>query len=161
MRLLFNLAFVTVLTSVGYSQDSILHRVILIGESNAAKTIQAHASGNMAGGKTSVIFLDENSYLRGKMKPGSKDEMAAHQLLKSQFRQMRDKGAVVYLVPGNHTWNKQGAEGLEKIKRQQQFLEKQGDSLVKFLAGTSCPDPVAIDLTDSSMIIFFNSKLRQ
>jgi len=158
MKFFLNLLFIMILTNDGFAQDSILYRVIVIGENNAGEKFQQHAAGNVIGGKTSVIYLDENNYLQGKMKPGSTEETAAHQLLRSRYQQMRIRGATVYLIPGNHTWNKQGAEGIEKIKRQQQFLEKEGDSLVKFFAGGACPDPVAIDLTDSSMIIVFNSE---
>ena len=159
MKYFLNLVFTIILTTAGFAQDSIRYRVMFIGRKRVQnEKIQQHAAGNVISGKTSVIYLDENNYLRGKMKPGSMEETAAQQLLRSQYQQMRAKGAMVYLIPGNHTWNKQGTEGIEKIKRQQQFLEKQGDSLVKFFAGTSCPDPVAINLTDSSMIIVFNSE---
>ena len=64
----------------------------------------------------------------------------------------------VYFIPGNHTWNKPGIRAIEKIKRQEQFIAGLGDSLTKFFAGPSCPDPVAINIRDSSMIIFFNSE---
>ena len=158
MKYLLILVFGIVLSKMGLAQDSLRYRIIFIGESGAEPKLQQHAAGNIIRGKTSVIYLDENTYLRGKLQPGSNEEKEAQQALQSQYAQMRSKGAVVYLIPGTHTWNNQGDKGIEKIKRQQQFLEEQGDSLVKLFAGTSCPDPVAINLTDSSMIIVFNSE---
>ena len=61
---------------------------------------------NVVGGKTSVIYSDENSYLRGKILPGSKRAKDIQQIWQSQYQPMRTRGANVYFFPGNHEWNK-------------------------------------------------------
>ncbi|MEP7371982.1 MAG: BamA/TamA family outer membrane protein [Chitinophagaceae bacterium] len=154
MKYLLSLFFIIGVMASGFGQDSIWYRLIFIGDNEADQ----YAPANIISGKTSVIYLDESNYLRGKLYPGGKEEKAAQQQLQAQYQQMRSKGAVVYFIPGNHTWNKTGSEEIERIKRQQKFLEGQGDSLVRFIAGGRCPDPIPINITDSSMIIVFNSE---
>jgi hypothetical protein len=97
MKLFLNLIFSLILTTAGFAQDSILHRILLMGENEANEKIQQHAAGSVITGKTSVIYLDENIYLGAKMKTGSVEETAAHQAMQTQYHQMRARGAVVYL----------------------------------------------------------------
>lgn len=141
------------------AQDSIRHRIIFLGEvitadENDKKMLQ-HITGNVVSGKTTVVFLDESNYLKGRIDTGSNAEENAKRLLKMQYQPVREKRASVYFISGNHKWNKSGKQ-LQKISRQEQWL--QHDSLVKVIAGNSCPDPYVINLTDSAMIIVFNSE---
>ena len=144
------------------SQDSILHRVILIGdagEMNAQQIkILADATGRIITGKTSVFYLGDNIYPRGIGLPGSKTEETTKNILLSQYKHLRSKGASVYFIPGNLEWDKSGSKGLSKIKYQSRFLQEQGDSLVRMVPANGCPDPVEIDLTDSLVVIAFDSE---
>ncbi|RXK85861.1 BamA/TamA family outer membrane protein [Filimonas effusa] len=143
-------------------QDSLLYRVVLIGDAGEMNTEQQkalqHAAGHIAGGKTVVLFLGDNIYPRGMGLPGSAEEAATQQILRSQYEPMRAKGAPVYFLPGNHDWDRMGPLGLAKIKSQWQFLESQGDSLLKLIPANGCPDPVEIPLTDSLVIIAYDSE---
>src|SRR6266700_1207144 len=89
---------------------------------------------------------------------GSKEEETTRQILRSQFMPMREKGASVYFIPGNHDWDRMGPKGLEKIKAQWTYLEEQHDSLLRLVPANGCPDPVAINLSDSLTIIAFDSE---
>ena len=112
----------------------------------------------MLAGKTSVIYSDENSYLHGKVIPGSKRAKDIQQIWQSQYEPMRTRGANVYFFPGNHEWNKTAAKEMEKFKWLEQYFAQQPDSLVKFIYGRSCPEPVTVDLGEKAIIIFFNSE---
>jgi hypothetical protein len=135
--------------SVAQSQDSVRYRVIFIGDAGEMNAEQQkslkYAANHILPGKTSVIYLGDNIYPRGMGLPGTKEEDTAKKILESQYGPMRANGAPVYFIPGNHDWDKMGPNGLEKIKRQWQFLEEQNDSLLKLVPKWFCPDPVEIN----------------
>jgi len=144
------------------AQDSIRQRVILIGDAgeiNGAqhKALEA-AAGMIATGKTTVFFLGDNIYPHGMALPGEKKQEATHDILRAQFVPMRAKGAAVYFVPGNHDWDRSGPKGLARIREQGQFLQDQGDSLLQLIPANGCPDPVAIPLGDSLVVIAYDSE---
>ncbi len=163
MKLLLNiLAFTLGFFVTGLGQDSIRYRVIFIGDAGEMNATQQKAlldaADKIIPNKTTVMYLGDNIYPRGFGLTGSKEEQRSREILASQYKPMRAKGASVYFIPGNHDWDKMGPKGLAKIKRQWQFLEEQGDSLLKLIPANGCPDPVAIDLTDNLTIIAFDSE---
>ncbi len=144
------------------AQDSVRYRVILIGDAGEMNIRQRKtlddAAAHILPDKTSVLFLGDNIYPHGMPLPGSKEEKRAQEIISSQYKPMRAKGAPVYFIPGNHDWDRSGPEGLARIKSQWAFLEEQGDSLLKLVPRNGCPDPVAIPLTDSLTIVAFDSE---
>jgi hypothetical protein len=160
-KLLYLLALLC-LPHIITAQDSVRYRVIFIGDAGEMNPEQMaalqQAANHIIPGKTSVMYLGDNIYPNGMGLPGSKEEEKTKQILQSQYKPMRDKGAPVYFIPGNHDWDRMGPQGLAKIKRQWAYLESQGDSLLKLLPPDGCPDPVAIPLTDSLVIIAFDSE---
>lgn len=144
------------------AQDSIRQRVILIGDAgeiNGAqqKALEA-AAGLVAAGKTTVFFLGDNIYPHGMALPGEKGQEVTRNILRAQYVPMRAKGAAVYFVPGNHDWDRSGPKGLARIREQGQFLQDQGDSLLQLIPANGCPDPVAIPLGDSLVVIAYDSE---
>ena len=150
------------LVTLLHAQDSIRHRIIFIGDAGEMdkqqKAVIPDAAGHILPGKTTVVYLGDNIYPHGMGLPGSKEETQTQQVLQSQYKPMRDRGAPVYFVPGNHDWDKSGPAGLAKIKRQGDFLHEQGDSLLQLLPADGCPDPTVIPVTDSVVIIAFDSE---
>jgi hypothetical protein len=144
------------------AQDSIVRRVILIGDAGEISKFQQHiiplAAGMVIKDKTTVLYLGDNIYPTGMALPGSKNEQATGDILRSQFSPMRSNGAAVYFVPGNHDWDRMGTDGLAKIKSQWNFLEQQNDPLLKMVPANGCPDPVEINVGDSLTIIAFDSE---
>ena len=47
---------------------------------------------------------------------------------------------------------------MEKFKWLEQYFTLQPDSLVKFIYGWNCPEPITAELGDKAIIIFFNSE---
>ena len=47
MKFFLNLLFTTILTTAGFAQDSILHRILFIGENEASEKFQQHAAGSV------------------------------------------------------------------------------------------------------------------
>ncbi|WP_153801252.1 BamA/TamA family outer membrane protein [Foetidibacter luteolus] len=145
-----------------HAQDSIRYRMIFIGDAgemdDQQKAVIENAANHIIAGKTSVMYLGDNIYPRGIGLPGSAEEEATKKILQSQYQPMRSKGAPVYFIPGNHDWDKMGPKGLAKIKRQWEYLDEQQDSLLKMVPANGCPDPVAINVSDSLTIIAFDSE---
>jgi len=145
-----------------FGQDSVLARIIFIGDAGEMdpqqQLILPDAASRIIPGKTSVFFLGDNIYPRGMGLPGSKEEAETQQILQSQYRPMRAKGAPVYFIPGNHDWDRMGPQGLAKIKRQWAYLEEQQDPELKMIPANGCPDPVAIRISDSLVVIALDSE---
>ncbi|MGZ8550163.1 MAG: BamA/TamA family outer membrane protein [Chitinophagaceae bacterium] len=152
MKYLLLLIFPIATAAVAFPQDSILYRVIFIGDDNkinaGQQKIFLHAAGQVLEKKTTVFFLDESQYLQGQVSADSREGSAARRLLRSQYEPIRAKGGNVYFMSANHVWNKAGAGDNKKIDT---------DSLLKIIPGEACPDPVEINLTDSLTAIAFNS----
>jgi hypothetical protein len=163
MKRIFTFIILSFLGShVAIAQDSIRARIILIGDAGEIdeqqKMVIPDAAKHILKDKTTVIYLGDNIYPHGMGLPGTDEETAGQQILKSQYQPMRDAGAPVYFIPGNHDWDKMGPDGLAKIKQQWSFLESQQDSLLKLLPANGCPDPVAVNISDSMVVIFMDSE---
>jgi hypothetical protein len=149
-------------TMLAAAQDSVLHRVILIGDAGemdaAQQSLIPDAAGRVLPGRSTVLYLGDNIYPRGIGMPGSPDQSRTENILRSQWQPLRAAGAAVYFIPGNHDWDRMGKNGLAKIKRQWQFVQEQQDSLLQLVPPNGCPDPVAIPIGDSLVIIAFDSE---
>ncbi|KAA8483409.1 calcineurin-like phosphoesterase family protein [Arcticibacter tournemirensis] len=154
--------FLFTLTLNLIAQDSVLYRVILIGDAGEIdmqqKNVVSDAVAKILTSRTSVFFLGDNIYPRGMGLPGSAEEKTTQEILKSQYEPLRKAGAPVYFLPGNHDWDRMGPAGLAKIKQQSRFLEMQNDSLLRMIPREGCPDPVEIPLSDSLTVIAFDSE---
>jgi hypothetical protein len=144
------------------AQDSVVYRVILIGDAGEISKEQQKvipiAAGQVIKNKTTVLYLGDNIYPTGMALPGSKNETATQDILRSQYSPMRSNGAAVYFVPGNHDWDRMGADGLAKIKNQWSFLDQQQDPLLKMVPANGCPDPVEINVSENLTIIAYDSE---
>lgn len=144
------------------AQDSILHRIILVGDAGEIHSGQSsllrQASDLVLAGRSTTVFLGDNIYPRGMGLPGSRDEERSKQILKSQFQPFRSKHAAVFFIPGNHDWDNSGRFGLEKVKAEWKFIHDQADDSLSFLPADGCPDPVAVQLTPNLAMIAFDSE---
>ena len=161
-RFTYIIFFLLVTKTFVAAQDSVVHRVIFIGDAGEMnedqKAVIQSASEKILQNKTTVIYLGDNIYPAGIALPGSKNEKQTKEIIRSQFIPMRSKGAPVYFVPGNHDWDRMGADGLQKIKLQWEYIHNQNDSLLKLVPANGCPDPYEIEVSDSMVIIAFDSE---
>lgn len=156
----FVLSFISLFT---FAQNTdVKYRVILIGDAGEMNSGQFESLKNAAKhvikDKTTTLFLGDNIYPVGMAIPGYGDFAETSKILQSQFKPMRDAGAAVYFIPGNHDWDKSGPNGLAKIKAQSNYLESFNDPLLKLLPSNGCPDPVAIKLSDKLTVIAWDSE---
>ncbi len=158
IRILFLLYFLFA-SSYVKAQDSIIQRVIFIGNAGEINSEQ-EASINSAittiiSQKTTVVFLGDNVLPNG-FNLNSADN--SKKILLSQYQGFRDKGVPVYFIPGDRDWDNRGPEGLEKITAEGDYLKSLGDSLLQLIPANGCPDPVAVNVSDSLAIIAFDSE---
>lgn len=78
MKLLLTIIFITRIALAGIGQDSVRHRIILIGDAGEINDLQSKTLTDAASlvmpGKTTVLFLGDNIYPRGMGLPGSREE---------------------------------------------------------------------------------------
>lgn len=162
MKYLFPFIAILFLSISVHAQVSVQNRVIFIGDAGEInfkqETIIPRAAELVIQGKTTVMFLGDNIYSHGIGLPGSKEEEKTKEILRSQFVPMRETGAPVYFIPGNHDWDRMGKLGLAKVRAQGNFLKSQQDSLLKLVPENGCPDPLAIPISDSLVIITYDSE---
>ena len=65
--------------------------------------------------------------------------------LDDQVDAVRDTGARVVFIPGNHDWAKDGPDGWEAVRRQEKRVEERGGESVSFLPNDGCPGPEVVD----------------
>ncbi|PWG82224.1 BamA/TamA family outer membrane protein [Pararcticibacter amylolyticus] len=162
MKKLSIAVFLLIVSLKALAQDSVLYRVILIGDAGEMdpqqKNIITDAAKRALAGRSAAVYLGDNIYPSGIGLPGSKDEETTKAILKSQYLPLRNAGIPVFFIPGNHDWDRSGPLGLEKVKRQWAFLNEQNDSLLRMLPPDGCPDPVAINFSENLTMIAFDSE---
>lgn len=160
-KILLTLLLIPALTALK-AQDSVLHRIILIGDAGEMDPQQRNvildAAAKVIPHRTSSFFLGDNIYPRGMGLPGSPEEKETQAILKSQYQPLRKAGSPVFFIPGNHDWDRMGPKGLAKIRQQSDFLAAQQDSLLEMIPKGGCPGPVEINLTPDLTVIAFDSE---
>ena len=103
LKKLVHIIFLMLVASIFVTaQDSVVHRVIFIGdagEMNAdQKAVIQSAADKILYNKTTVIYLGDNIYPTGMALPGTKNETQTKEIIQSQYVPMRSKGAPVYFT---------------------------------------------------------------
>jgi hypothetical protein len=162
MRGVLFLLIVWLAGSACFAQNLVQKRVILIGDAGEINPKQhealTSAAAHIIPGKSIVMFLGDNIYPHGMGLPGSAEEKQTQEIIRAQFTPMRAVGAPTCFVPGNHDWDRSGAQGLAKIKRQGEFLREQNDPGLELIPAGGCPGPVEVPLGDSLLVMVFDSE---
>ena len=143
------------------AQDSIQYRLLLIGDAGeinpAQKAILADAASRSLPGKTLALFLGDNIYPKGmEIDPGK--QAISEAILRSQYEGLRNAGASVYFIPGNHDWDKSGPDGYRKLVAANDFFKAQQDSMLKLVPEDACPGPYDITVNDHLVIVAMDSE---
>jgi hypothetical protein len=116
------------------------------------------ASDKLGSGHVAVVFLGDNIYEDGLPDENARDFRQALARLQAQVQSANvNPGVSVYFVPGNHDWDHQGPEGLERIRRQAQQLTRFGAN-VEMLPGNGCPGPAVRPAGDRLQIVFLDTQ---
>ncbi|NME69634.1 BamA/TamA family outer membrane protein [Flammeovirga aprica] len=144
----------------GYAQD---HTVFLIGDAGLAtksdKVLQSffeqiHRSDQE---NSTVIFLGDNVYPHGLENVGEKKRTQGEEILKAQLEPLKSFKGDVFMVPGNHDYNRGKKNGLKRLRNEEKFVNSiLGDSTLAPFDG--CPDPVEIPLNDEVTLLLIDTQ---
>lgn len=112
----------------------------------------------LAGGRAAVAFLGDNLYPAGLPPPDDRERAEMERRLDAQVDAVRDTGARVVFVPGNHDWQKGGEDGWEAVKRQEQYVETRGAGAVSFLPDGGCPGPEVVDVSERLRLVAIDTQ---
>jgi hypothetical protein len=107
---------------------------------------------------TTIVFAGDNIYPKGLPGKADKTYEAQANILKTLLLPFKNYKAGVYVIPGNHDWQKGGANGWEAIKRQDDFVTALGEKNISFLPAGGCPGPEEIPLSDSVTMIIMDTQ---
>ncbi|WP_018628435.1 BamA/TamA family outer membrane protein [Niabella aurantiaca] len=144
------------------SQDSIVSRLIFIGDAGEINMHQSDVIGTAAAqvirDKTTVLFLGDNIYPSGMPLENEAKIRDAEKILRTQYEPVIRSGAKVFFVPGNHDWDRMGKLGYQKIRAQAAFINGQNNPDLKLVPGEGCPGPVEISISNEITVVAFDSE---
>lgn len=137
--------------------EDAVYSVFLIGDAGAASleprapVLETMKEQMMkAGERSAVIFLGDNVYPDGLPPEGAPSRDQAEDRLLSQLKTVEDYTGRVIFIPGNHDWYSSGEEGLEWLRRQEQYVESYLDRGNTFMPDSGYPGPVSVNLLQKS-----------
>jgi len=107
---------------------------------------------------SSVIFLGDNSYMRGLAKEDSPSRTESEANIQAQLNILQNFSGGVYFIPGNHDWDRWSKNGWESVKREEKFIEDKLQRGNTFLPDGGCPGPVEIQLGDNVVLIIIDTQ---
>lgn len=154
---------VTLGIGAGAQQDTILQRIVLIGDGGELTNgrhpvVEAVRKNIPLDKKTTVLFLGDNLYETGLPDDQDAHYQAAKAVLDSQLSIAENTAAKIYMIPGNHDWKNGSRDGYASIIREQLYVDLLGKPNVKFYPENGCPGPVEVSLGDDVTVILFDSQ---
>ena len=145
------------------AQDSILNRIILIGDAgqltNGRQPVIDAVKANVKFDKnTTIIYLGDNLYKQGLPDDALPTYALAKAPLDSQIQIANNTDAKVYFIPGNHDWANGADIGYESILRVQSYIDLLGDKNVQMLPRDGCPGPVEVKINDQVSMVIVDSQ---
>ncbi len=143
-------------------EDTIVSRVVLIGDAGALvngeqpviAAVRKHIPLNE---KTTVVFLGDNLYRVGLPDEQSVYYQEARSALDTQVNLVNRTPARAYFIPGNHDWDNGGPGGWAAVLRQQRYIDAISNETIQFHPKEGCPGPVAVDISDSVVLVMMDS----
>lgn len=160
----FVVAMFTSGIAIAVSEDSVVARIVLIGDAGALAAdghhtvVEAVEKHEKLDGKTTVIFLGDNLYRHGLPHETLPNYNAVRAVLDSQIN-IADHGPnMVYVIPGNHDWMNSNPGGFDAAIRQERYIESRGKKNLKFLPRDGCPGPEEIQLGNDMVLVILNTQ---
>jgi len=143
--------------------DSLLHRIVLIGDAGKLvegkiPAIERYRSLHLSGDNTSIIYLGDNIYPKGLPDATSNHFEESRKILEAQVEPARNSDVSVYFTPGNHDWEEGNAGGWNRIKNQQRYIDSLKLPNVHFYPRDGCPGPEEIVVNNKLVIVFMDSQ---
>ena len=145
------------------------HTIYLVGDAGepyengnpVIKQIKEHLSKDDT--PNSIIYLGDNIYPNGLPAPSNPDRPRAQEIISSQLEIFEDFRGQVFVIPGNHDWDKGKKDGFSQIRNQEAFVDEflttiLKDSVNAFLPDGGCPGPIEINLSDEVTLVIIDTQ---
>lgn len=144
-------------------QDTVEAKIILIGDAGDLKNgrhpvISAVKGKYKFDKKTTIIYLGDNLYTTGLPDQQSSLYDMRRATLDSQVSIADGTPAKVYFIPGNHDWDRAGADGWSAILREQEYINLLSNNNVRFFPEGGCGGPVEISVSPEVTLMIFDSQ---
>ncbi|HXE57249.1 MAG TPA: metallophosphoesterase [Gemmatimonadales bacterium] len=137
--------------AVAANREEIESTVFLIGDAGAParkEPVLAALRSQIedAPGIAVVVFLGDNVYPRGLPDSTAADQAEAERRLRAQVAVATETRTRTIFVPGNHDWAYMTADGWNAIRRQGDFIAREGAPYARLLPDGGCPGPEVVDV---------------
>jgi hypothetical protein len=132
--------------------DSVALNLVLIGDAglpNPAGEPVLNALRDeiaKAPDRSFVVYLGDNIYPVGLEDTTRAEGKEGLRILRAQMAPLLETGTRGIFVPGNHDWGNGIPEGLAHVRRQERFINLNGNGLVTMEPRNGCPGPVVVDV---------------
>ena len=139
--------------------DSVSQVVYLLGNTATATIPATHLQAfqkalNAEKNPFTVVHLGDIAANRG---IGRKLNAGANRKI-DQLLQLTKTRGKMYLVPGDKDWDNSGQEGLDDVRRLEQYIKKQQINAQILLPGNGCPGPEIRDIGKNLRLIAINTQ---
>jgi hypothetical protein len=158
---LLSLAIIS--TCMGQKDDSIVNRIVLIGDAgafiNGRHPVSVGVKKTVPFDKrTLILYLGDNLYKEGLPDDAYVGYAEARSVLDSQLSIVENTQARLIMIPGNHDWNNGGEHGYQAIIREQNYVNILGKDNVQYFPQGGCPGPVEVPLGKDVVLVLFDSQ---
>jgi len=141
----------------------LIYQVYLMGDSRRVyeskdMTELIDSKLSQAGENSAVVFLGDNVQFLGLPDSTHRQWEVALKSIDAHMDLLHDFEGEVFFIPGNHDWALGGKDGLNRVKNQRKYIEKNLDKKNVFLPKKGRPGPVEIKLTKDIVLIIFDSQ---
>ncbi len=158
------LAFSFIASAQISNEPVITHRFVLIGDAGRllnGKSIVPDAVAkhiSKTDSMATIIFLGDNVYPKGLPDKEDTNFEEYTEVLSKQLLPFELHAAKVYVVPGNHDWQKSGPEGWDRVRRQAAWIDSLHKDNIIFLPKEGCPGPEEININDSLTLVILDTQ---
>ncbi|OOG78213.1 BamA/TamA family outer membrane protein [Algoriphagus sp. A40] len=167
MKLALFLAFLFLAVWPAMGQDApIKMRIYLIGDAgemeNGHHPVVEDLKSRLAEGPkipTHLIYLGDNIYPFGLPPDEAENRTEAETILSTQLGLWADLPGKIWMVPGNHDWEKGKSDGWNAILRAEKYVAENFPSdQVQWIPESACPGPKAIHIDENTLLIALDSQ---
>jgi len=165
-KLLLSLIFCLLSSSLFAQESPLKFRIYLIGDAgemedghhpvvqDVRKKLQSDSLI-----PTHIIYLGDNIYPSGMPTSKDSDRAEAELILKTQLDLTQLISGKIWMVPGNHDWERGKSDGLNSVNRAEEYVQEHyTEDKVMWLPSGGCPGPNVIPLDPETLLITLDSQ---
>lgn len=111
-----------------------------------------------ADSNSAIVFLGDNVYCCGLPDPQDPSYEEKRDIVDEHLDLVRDFPGQIVFLPGNHDWNHSKRGGLERVRRQERYVEGRLGRGNTWLPDDGFPGPVTVPLTDGIRLVVVDTQ---